>query len=230
LLESVPWLFVATVLRTRSQGLPGLVLFGTQFVQLAVFMAFLLASHRMIELAGGGTNLGRLRFREQLKLGRGILWRLLAASIAIAFAAALLGVNPRTIIFFCLSVDGIVYDWYSGFMPLWSAIIAVVIFLMVVEKGLGREPKYLPVLRQFVERRRHLFPAAVLLAAFLYGANFFQDLLSARLEAVYAAIPLPLTRYFYTGYFLIFSYVRLWITVAILTYALRASYRQRPET
>lgn len=230
LLEALPWLLFATCARTYSRGLPGvLAISGMLIVQFAVFFAFLLASRRMIELAGGGTVLGRLTFKDQLALGKGVIWRLLALFFAVVVTALLLGMNKYRASYFWLGFDDIVFAWNGGFLPIWSAVVATITFLMVVEKGLDRRPKYISVLHQLKDRWRHLLPAVALLGLFLSGANFVQEHLNSNLEPLYAALPPPLRRYFYTGYFLGFSYLRLWVVVALLTYALRASYRQNPD-
>ncbi|MEK1930809.1 MAG: hypothetical protein AAAC47_13720 [Pararhizobium sp.] len=224
-LESIPWLFAATVFRTRAQGSGGALLVGLPLVQLFVFMAFLLAAHRMISAADGGTSLGRLQFKNQLALARTILRRLLGLSVIASVIAVGFGASPKTIVFYWLGMDGIVFYWYGHAIPFLSAFLAAVMFLMVVEKGMDREPKLKSALMEIVSRWRYLVPAIILFGLFFTGANALQTHLDVALEPVYEAVSPAFGRYFYTGYHLLFSYVRLWLTVAALTYTIRASYR-----
>lgn len=224
---AVPWLFVATVFRIRSHTNMATLVFGTQLVQLMVFMAFLLMSQRMINLTGGGTSLDKLSFRDQTKLGWAVLKRVLGVSVLVFAIAYLAGVHPFHLITLALGIDGIVFPWYGQSNAAWNACVAMLAFLMVVEQGLDRPPTLRSVAREFGKRGLYILLGTVAVWLFLSGANALQRVLTAALEPYYAASAGPFQRYFYTGYFLGTAYIRLWITVAILTYALRASYRQQ---
>lgn len=223
--EATPWLLIATIVRLRSHA-PATFLIGTQLAQLLVFMAFLLMSQRIISLLGGGTSLPRLPFRQQLLLGGAILWRVLIMSIVVLVAAKYFG-SSRIPFFYMLGIDGIVFPWYGQSIPLLSAFMATFAFLMVTEKGLERKPTFRNVFTQFRLRWTYLLPAMLIVGLFLSGADALQAFTTAALEPLYVASAGPFQRYFYTGYFLGYSYLRLWIVVVILTYALRASYRHQ---
>ncbi len=225
--EATPWLLIATIVRLRSHATLGTLIVGTQLVQLLVFMAFLLMSQRMISLSGGGTSLAKLPFRDQVALGRAILWRLLGLSVIVSVTAKYASASAIPFVYW-LGIDGIVFPWYGLSLPVWSAFMATLAFLMVVEKGLDRKTSFRGVLLQIKRRWIYLLPAMICVGLFLTGANAVQKVVTAALEPAYAAYAGPFQRYFYTGYFLGWSYARLWIVVVILTFALRESYRRQP--
>ncbi len=71
LLKAVPWLMLATALRfirARLGPLGGPLAIAAWHA--AIFLAFLLAARRMIELTDGHTELGALSFRQRLELTR----------------------------------------------------------------------------------------------------------------------------------------------------------------
>lgn len=69
LTEAVPWLMLAAAMRVLMvKG--GLVwLFASVCSDIAIFLAFMLAARRMIELSDGKTALGRLSFAQQFDHG-----------------------------------------------------------------------------------------------------------------------------------------------------------------
>lgn len=232
LLEAVPWLLLATVMRmvARSMG-DGFGLLVLAAGQFALFIAFLLASQKMIHLAGGTTGLVGLSFRSQAALARAVLWRLLVLFLAANLLALWIGVDRFAAAVFWLGFDGIAFKWLGGTLLMtWSAVVAAVVYLMVVEKGAARQPGFVAVLRQFLVRWRYLLSAAVAIIAMQAAANAIQSLVGAMLQPLHAQLAPPLLKASaYLMFSFIFAYVRLWATIAILTYALRASYRRQPS-
>ncbi|MBP1883542.1 hypothetical protein [Sinorhizobium mexicanum] len=227
LLQTVPWLLLATVLRTYVKAMPNaLLLLGMILVQFAVFIAFLLASQKMIELANGWTSLSRLTFREQVTFGWRVIWRLLLLFLLTVCTADLAGVDKFAAAQLWLGFDGIAYPWRQGVLQVWIAIVSMITFMFVVEKGVGRQPRFVGILREFRLHRRHLSRAVVYICAFLVAMTFLQGqaakLLSLLFDSPGYSRARPLV---YIGWVLAFSYLRLWGTIAMLTYALRESYR-----
>ena len=232
LLGTVPWLLLATATRMHGRhtegGLGLLVLLIAQF---ALFIAFLVASNRMIRLFGGSTALDRLSFNEQFALGRGIIWRLLGLFLAANLLAVWAGMGKLTAAFLWFGFDGIAFDWHRNILLLWSPLVAVIAYLMVVEKGAGREPGFGSVLRQMRDRWRYLLPAMLAIMALQIVSNTIQHFAGFIMEPLYVQLTLSVPKnLMYLGFFFCFAYIRLWATVAILTYALRLSYRQSPST
>jgi hypothetical protein len=228
ILHSVPWLLLATALRMHGRAQAGLIgLALIIIVEYALLIAFLLAAHRMIQLAGGEVNLERLAFKEQYQLARAVVWRLLALFFLAVLSAIGLGLHPNYAAALWFGLDNIVHPWPGIYLPFWSAFVAVLVFLMVVEKGLGREPTFLAVARQLAGRWRHMAVAALMIVAAFYGIGIIQITFVPRLEPIYQSLQLPVLRNgLYLSLIFIFSYIRLWVTIAILTYALRGSYRE----
>ncbi len=79
-LQTLPWLLLATVLRLYMKTAPNaVVLLLFVLVQLSVFIAFLVACERMIKLSGGWTSLDRLTMGQRDRFAWQVIWRLLIA-------------------------------------------------------------------------------------------------------------------------------------------------------
>ena len=141
--------------------------------------------------------------------------------------AVQLGVDKYMAAHLWMGIDGIIFHWGRNFLLPWSALMALIIFLMVVEKGAGRRPLLISTVREIGRRRRHLAWAVVAIIAMQAVSIWVQDGIGALLDPLYQQPkPFLLRNLLYLGFYFTFSYARLWATVAILTYALRASYRQ----
>lgn len=228
LLTAVPWLLLATAFRMHARAqdnigaLPMLIM-----VQYALLIAFLLASHRMIQLAGGAVNLERLAFGDQWALARGVVWRILLLFFVAVLASLASGIDRFDAARIWLGLDNIVHPWPGTYLPIWSAFVAILVFLMVVQRGLGRGPNLRRALMEIATRWQHMMLAALMISASLYALGIIQILSVPRLQALYLSLPSPaLKNALYLLLTFFFSYVRLWVTVAILTYSLRASYRR----
>jgi len=227
--EAVPWLLLATVIRIYSRALPdSLLLLGFLAVHVPVFVAFLLASQRMIDLSGGSTSLERLPFTYQLSLSWAVIWRLFILFVATIIGAVSFGMDKNLAARFWVGFDGIVFAWGWGFLPFWSALVATIVFVMIVEKGLNRKPTFLSVLRQFRARWKYLTQATAIIGLLFFACNFAQLFAGKLVLALGEQLGHPLGRnLLYIGFFVGLSYVRLWLAITILTYALRASYREQ---
>jgi hypothetical protein len=228
LVETIPWLLAATAIRGYSRQMgSGLALLVLVVAQFALFMAFLVACHRAIQLAGGATNLGRLSFSEQCALARGVLGRMLGLFFAVVVISLFIGVDKFHAAAFWLGFDGIVFNYPSHVLVIWSPVVATIAFLMVIEKGAGRKPKFASVLRHFVDRWRYLLAAIIAIVGFQIASNIVQAYAASIVQSLYdRPQPYIVKNIMYLAFFLSLSYARLWATVTILTYALRASYRR----
>jgi hypothetical protein len=161
LLETVPWLLLACAGRLLMNH-PLVILF-LLLIQCVLLVAFVLAAHRAIEYFGGTTALGRMSLLAQWRLAKGILRRLLGLFLAAVLISLLLGMDKNEAPFFWLGFDALIHGRPGLHMLAWSAVVAVITYLMVVEKGLGRKPTYFAVLRQFASHAGELVLAAFLI-------------------------------------------------------------------
>lgn len=227
ILEALPWLLLATVTRGQARMMEsGLGLLLLLLSGAALFFAFLIASQNMIRSAGGVTGLGRLPFSDQWKLAWSVVWRLLVFFLAAVVAARLLDMNKFSAAAAWLGFDGIVFSWPNRWHPAWNALIATLVFLMVVERGMDRKPRAWAVAVQFFKRRRHLIPAIVTITFFLLFMDLIQPLIGGLLQPIYDNLPAgPARNLVYVGFIFVFGYVRLLVTIMVLTLAIKASYR-----
>lgn len=227
-LHTVPWLFLAGALRLNAKGLGGIAgLIVMVLVEYALVIAFLLASHRLIQLAGGVVHLERLPFKEQFQLTRSVVWRVLAFFFVAVLCGLALGLDKHDAATLWFGFDNIFFPWPGTYLPFLSALTAVFVFVMVVEKGLGRPPTYRAAFREIAKRWQYLGLAGLMITVMFYGFNIVQIYIPGLLQPLYEALAAPFLRNaFFLSLVFFFSYLRLLITVNILTMALRASYRQ----
>jgi hypothetical protein len=229
ILSSVPWLFLASALRLffrRSDGLGSIYVFLI-LEQTVLLIAFLLAAARMIHLMGGRVVLAELSFGEQRSLTARLAWKLTLVYFVSVCAALILGTDKNTAVRLWFGLDGIVYVWFRpGMVYFWNAALAIVVYLVLVNKGLGKPPKLYLAVAEFFKRIQFFGPALAALAAFYSVCYFIQmNILSDALDAIYATLPDDtLKNLFNVGSYTVISYARLWVTVAVLSYTLRQSY------
>jgi hypothetical protein len=192
----------------------------------ATFLAILLATRRIVEAADGQTNLGTLAFRAQLTLARRVLWQVFALMIGAYLALKFAGLPTSVAKHALAGFDGIAFDQFMVLGRLWSAVLAVLVLLAILRADQGHGPSLIGAGRELVQRWSWL--AAAIVAVFV-----LQLLLSplqhwARWLVVLFwqtdAMP-ELKRVVFFSFIVAFASLRLWLTLAILTFALRASYR-----
>ena len=227
-LEAVPWLMLASAMRFYAFGAGGLAaLIATAISNLAVFLAFLLAARRMIEWTGGATRLGHIDIRDQLALGQKILNRVLLLLIGMVALAFALGFKT-TALYFLLGFDGIAFDQASKTGMVWSAFLAAMVYLMLIAAEQSGAPSLAGAIREFLARWRWMLPAIGLVALAHIALSFAQGharyLLFLAWQQPFA--PMPVMNIVYFTFVFGFASIRLWATLAILTFALRESYRR----
>lgn len=225
-MEIVPWMMLSAAIRVLSvQG--GLIaLVAMQLSDLCLFIAFLLAARRMIESAGGVTTLGHLGFRQQIAMGRKILWRVIGVMIGgavLVSACGFKGIGGRML----LGFDGIAYDQQTIDGFLWSAFLAALTLLLVLRFEKSGDARLVPVFKELWSRAYYLVPAILLVALIDIGLSILQGAARGVVFAFWTSDLAPSLVRALTFYAFVFAFaaVRLWITLAILVYALRASYR-----
>jgi hypothetical protein len=227
LLEAVPWLMLATALRMMGWrgGVAGQL--ASLCADFSVFLAFLLAARRMIEFADGKTGLGRLDFAAQLRLAFTILAPILllmvvTAVIVVSTGAVGTGLN------LLLGFDGIAFDQWTPVGMAWSAFLAALTLLMVLEAESSGRVSLFARLKELGLRALCMGPAIVAVAmahVLLSGVQGGVRLLLLVFWHTSAA-PLIFKNFLYFFFVFGFASLRLWVTLAILVFALRESYRR----
>lgn len=228
-MEIVPWMMLSAAVRVLSvQG--GLVaLLAMQVSDLALFIAFLLAARRMIESTGGVTTLGYLSFGQQIRMGRMILWRIVGVMFAGTLIVSACGFQPSGARMM-LGFDGIAYDQQTIDGILWSAFLAALTLLLVLRFEKAGDASLMEALKELWMRAFYVVPAILVVALVDIGLTILQGAARGVVHAFFVSDLAPSLVRALAFYAFVFTFaaLRLWITLAILIYALRESYRRSP--
>ncbi len=193
-----------------------------------VFLAFLLAARRMIEWTGGQVQFGQWPIQDQIKVGKLILVRVVALMIGATAIVSFMGLRefaPN----FMVGFDGIAFDQFTRSGMVWSACLAALVYLMLLDAEANGRPSLLRALRALVRHWRWLVPAIAFVALMQIGLSFVQGQGRYLLWLIWHETgPIRTMNFIYFGFVFGFATVRLWLTLAILTYFLREAYRQVP--
>jgi hypothetical protein len=225
-LETLPWLVLAAAMRVIAFG-GGPIAFPAMLIaSIAVLHAFLVTTQCSIELADGQTSLGELGFKEQSRLSLAILWRIGLLMVAMSFVlskAEYISLAPHMM----AGIDGMAFDQFTDIGRFWSATIAALILLMIIdaERNRGRV-NFFKAVGEFARRIPWVGAAVVVLGLVYLGLGFGQA--SVR-NAIWNFWQTSSTSPFvknliYFVFIFSFAMLRLWITVLILTYGLKRSY------
>lgn len=225
-LEAVPWLVLAASMRVISFNNPLIAFPAIIFASIAVLHAFLVVTQRSIEMAHGKTDLGALTFGEQSRLTRAILWRIallmITATAAVA-AAGYAGLAPHLM----AGLDGMAFDQNTGIGKFWSALVAALVLLTIVgaEQDRGRV-SFWKAAEEFAHRGLWLVPAVGALGVIYLGLGAGQGLTRNAIWQFYQTSPLHpmLKNLIYFVFIFGFATLRLWVTLLVLTWALKQSY------
>jgi hypothetical protein len=253
LFEAVPWLMLATSFRFLAPQTVGTMLTMHTLSGVCIFLAFLLATRRMIEFSGGRAPFGTLDFDEQLELARDVLWRI----VVLIFVAGMLAaatVSPLAGGSLLWGIDGIAFDPVNLIATAWSSLLAAIILLMIVGAGQASPSGRVPVIdairamrhrhgapavsktsghvtlfgamRELAVRCRHMAPAVVAVVLIHVTLSAVQGRVRVVESAFWATnAPGMVKQTVYFVFVFGFASVRLWATLATLIFALRRSYR-----
>lgn len=223
---AVPWLLIAALMRVVAFGggliaLPALVI-----ADVALLLAFVIVTWKMVAMTNGQTSLATASFSRQLTMTRRVLvpiFGLLLAATALAALSRLLA-EPGLLM---MGFDGIAFDQRSHIGRFWSGIVAAIVLLMVLQVDAHEKPSLLRALREFLRRAAWLVPGALLVAALSILLHPIQGWFRATITGMWfkadASQGIKIALFF--SYVVIFATIRLWLTVAVLVFALRRSYR-----
>ncbi|WP_137131131.1 hypothetical protein [Rhizobium sp. FY34] len=156
-----------------------------------------------------------------------VIWRLLTVFLGAVVLAVTTGVDKHAAATLWVGFDGLAFPWRQGALQIWIAFIATVTFIFVLQKGTGNEARFIGVVRQLSTHKRTLLFSWVYLGLFLISITFVQSKLALMLGAFLDDGRLgKVGTYLLVGFIVLFSYLRIWVVVAILTYSIRASYRR----
>jgi hypothetical protein len=222
---------LAAAMRLLGFSINALMLPATILSDACLFLAFLLIAHRMIEALGGQTRLGILGFRDQLRLARKVGHRVLLL-LALVCAAVWFAAGQWLGLAMLLGFDGIAFDQFTRIGMIWSSVLAAIVLLMVVQSGQGADVSLIDALRELARRWAWMLPAIAAVALCAFGLNMVQGF-GRGLVKIYwqTSTHGEVTKGFvYFTFIFGFATLRLWITLAILVFALRESYGRGGQT
>jgi hypothetical protein len=226
-LEALPWLILAAAMRVVAYGGGPVALPAIIVASIAVLLAFVLVTQRSIELAEGQTGLGSLTLTEQVKLALSILVRvtlLMFAGGLLAIFTGFLKVAPHLM----LGLDGMAFDQFTVPGKFWSATVAALVLLMIVGADANNGAvDFMSAVKEF--RRRFVWIGASIaaLSAIYIGLGFVQGAVRHAIWIYGQAAPHGhfVKNLIFFVFIFSFAMLRLWITLLVLTYGLKQSYR-----
>ena len=225
-LEALPWLVMAAAMRVIAFGGGAVALPAIIAANIAVLHAFLVVAQRSIELNDGQTNLGALDFAEQFRLSRAILWRIALLMFAMTCALLAAGYTPFAP-HMMSGLDGMAFDQRTDIGKFWSAIIAALVLLMIVdaERHRGRVSLARAV-GELARRGLWIGTAVMVLGAVYLGLGLGQGWVRSAIWQFWqiSSSSQWIKNLIYFTFIFSFAMLRLWITLLILTYGLKQSY------
>lgn len=222
----VPWLMLAAAMRFAGWQGGALGLVTTVVADLCVLLALLIGTRAMIEWSGGQLQGGQRGFREQLGTGHRILVRVFALLVAMSAAVTLL-FSSKLGPYFMMGFDGIAFDQFSRSGMVWSAVLGTMVFLMVVQAEMTGRVSLRDAFRELLRRRDWLVPAMVAIALMQIVVSAVQGQGRGLVHLLWLSqAPVALKSFVYFAFVFCFATLRVWLMLAILTFALRASYRR----
>jgi hypothetical protein len=225
-LEALPWLVLAAAMWVIAFG-GGAVAFPAVVVaSIAVLHAFLVVAQRSIELADGQTRLGELDFTEQFRLSRAVLWRIAALMFAVSFAllqAGYVAFAPNMM----AGLDGMAFDQFTDIGKFWSAAIAALVLLMIVDAERNRgQVSFFKAVAEFARRGLWMGAAVMLLGLVYLGLGLGQGWVRGAIWNFWqvSASSQFIKNLIYFVFIFGFAMLRLWVTLLILTFGLKQSY------
>ena len=111
----------------------------------------------------------------------------------------------------------------------WLLASAALVLLMVLQVDEAKKPSLFTAMRRFRDHARWLVPGVLLVAALAVLLHPLQGYVRGLVVQMWQQSELPISVKSLLSMVFIFSFatVRLWLTVAILVFALRQSYRAR---
>ncbi|WP_375784491.1 hypothetical protein ACE10Z_32840 [Bradyrhizobium sp. Pha-3] len=225
-LPALPWLIMATALRIVGYGNVGLMLPALVLADVCVLLAFFATARDSIQAAGGRSSLGELTLAEQTGLSLSILWRIALVMIVATLGTAAIGFTsfaPHLM----WGLDGMAFDQGTHLGRFWSAAIAALVLLIIVnaEGNAGRVALFAAV-KQLGRHGLWLAAAVLVLGAINVALGYGQELVRTAIWQFWqtSTASQPFKSLVYVIFIFGFAMLRLWITLSVLTFGLKQSY------
>jgi len=223
--EALPWLILATTMRVIAYPGGPLALPAMIIASVSTLLAFILVANRSIELNDGKTSLGKLAFSEQLDLAKAIFVRIVAMMIVMAIVfSSIAGASATELMY---GIDGMAFDQFTTIGKLWSAVVATIILLMVVNANQFEGKALLfPAIADFGKRWFWLSAAILFLFTTYVLLGFAQGIVRDAIRVFWqtTAVSQFIKNLIFFVFIFSFAMVRLWVTLLILTFGLKQSY------
>ena len=224
--QAVPWLVLAATMRLLAFAGGLIAIPAIMIANVALLLAFVIVTWRMVLISNGHSGLGQMGLAQQIRMSRTVLFPIFGLLIAATVLAAGSGLVDRPGDFM-LGFDGIAFDQASHPGRLWSAVVAALLLLMVLQVDEAAKPSLFRAVGQFVDRAAWLVPGVLLVAAIAILLHPVQGWfrLLIRDMWLHADMPTGIKGLLSFAFVFGFATLRLWLTVAILVFALRRSYQ-----
>ncbi|PAY07837.1 hypothetical protein CK489_19270 [Bradyrhizobium sp. UFLA03-84] len=217
---------MATAIRIVGFGKPGLTLPALVLADVCVLLAFFATARDSIQAAGGQSSLGELTLAEQIRLSLSILWRIVLVIIIATLATAAVGFAsfaPHLL----WGLDGMAFDQGADLGRLWSAAIAALVLMIIVNaEGNGGRVALFAAAKDLGRHALWLGVAVLALGAINvalgYGQQFVRTVIWQFWQT--SEVGQPIKNLVYVVFIFSFAMLRLWITLSILTFGLKQSY------
>ncbi|UFX43515.1 hypothetical protein HAP47_0030475 [Bradyrhizobium sp. 41S5] len=225
-LPGLPWLVIAAALRIVGYGKPGLMLPALVLADVCVLLAFFATARDSIQASGGRSSLGELTLAEQTGLSLSILWRIALVMIVAALGTAAIGFTsfaPH----FLTGLDGMAFDQATHLGRFWSAAIAALVLLIIVDaEGNGGRVALFAAVKDLGRHALSLGAAVLVLGAINVALGYGQGLVRTAIWHFWqtSMVGQPIKSLVYVVFIFGFAMLRLWITLSILTFGLKQSY------
>jgi len=225
-LEALPWLVMAAAMRVVAFGGGAVAIPAIIVASIAVLHAFLVVAQRSIELAGGQTKLGELSFTEQFRMSRAVLGRIALLMFAVScalLAAGYVKLAPHMMD----GIDGMAFDQWTDIGKFWSAAIAALILLIIVdaEQNDG-QVSFFKAVGEFARRGLWIGAAVIVLGLAYLGLGLVQGWVRSAIWNFWqiSSSSQFIKNLIYFIFIFSFAMLRLWVTLLILTFGLKQSY------
>lgn len=225
-LDALPWLVLAAAMRVIAFGGGPIALPAIFVATVAVLQAFIAVTRSSIEASGGETALGGLTLREEFQLSLKILWQVTLLMLVASVPMSYLMPNPIEA-HMMGALDGMAFDQANIIGKPWSAIVAALVFLMIVgAERCGGKADLRDATRELVVRWKWLGVAIVALTVAYFILSIGQGLVR---NAIWLFWQTSLASQFtknliYFVFIFGFAMLRLWMTLLVLTWGLKQSY------
>ena len=220
--EAVPWLLLAEACRFAAVNLGTLAaLLAFIAESIAVLMAFNAVAKRAFPLFDRSVPLEGTHLDEEFRLALRMFWRLFLVLLVGSTLVSALGFRSEAPSFIHGAV-GVAFNQLSFPGRAWTAVIAALMLLLLLEADRTGKPTLASALRGLAEHGFRFGAAVAALAVFYIGWGTIQILLFNAIwsTALGGADPRTKSVIFFTVTF-VFAFARLWATVLILTWGLK---------